>query len=61
MYGRTLDEAKLSRLRSGIQIEGRLYGPYPVEVQKRQTSNTWLHMKLKEGKNNEIRKVMEKL
>jgi hypothetical protein len=31
------------------------------EVIKRGSSNTWLHMKLRSGKNNEIRRVMEKL
>jgi len=29
-------------------------------VTNRQNTNTWLHMKLYEGKNNEIRRVMRK-
>ena len=41
-------------------MNGRKYGPYVVEVTNRQNTNTWLHMKLFEGKNNEIRRVMRK-
>lgn len=41
-------------------MNGRQYGPYIVEVENRQNTNTWLHMKLYEGKNNEIRRVMRK-
>ena len=39
---------------------GRQYGPYVCEVTNRQNTNTWLHMKLFSGKNNEIRRVMRK-
>ena len=42
-------------------MSGVKYGPYFCEVEKRQNTNTWLNMKLFEGKNNEIRKVMRKL
>lgn len=41
-------------------MNGRKYGPYLVEIENRQNTNTWLHMKLYEGKNNEIRRVMRK-
>jgi len=41
-------------------MKGRKYGPYTVEVTNRQNTNTWLHMKLYEGRNNEIRRVMRK-
>lgn len=41
-------------------MNGRKYGPYVCEVENRQNTNTWLHMKLFEGKNNEIRRVMRK-
>ena len=43
-----------------MTMNGRKYGPYIVEVEKRQNTNTWLHLKLYEGKNNEIRRVMRK-
>lgn len=44
-----------------MTIGGVKYGPFITEVEKRQNTNTWLHMKLYEGKNNEIRLVMRKL
>jgi 23S rRNA pseudouridine2605 synthase len=61
VFGRMFDAAKLLKLRQGVLMDGKRYGPYIVEVEKRQNTNTWLHMKLYEGKNNEIRRVMRKL
>ena len=31
-----------------------------TEIMSRQTSNTWLHIKMESGKNREIRRVMQK-
>jgi pseudouridine synthase len=55
------NDDKLRAIRDGMVMDGRKYGPYICEVEKRQNTNTWLHMKLYEGKNNEIRRVMRKL
>jgi 23S rRNA pseudouridine2605 synthase len=55
------NEDKLKQIRAGMTMNGKKYGPYLCEVEKRQNTNTWLHMKLYEGKNNEIRRVMRKL
>lgn len=60
VFGRTFDDTKLAKIRSGTVMNGRKFGPYHVEVTNRQNTNTWLHMKLYEGKNNEIRRVMRK-
>ena len=60
VFGRTFNEEKLHKMRQGFKIKGRQYGPYIIELIRRQSTNTWLHMKLFEGKNNEIRKVMRK-
>ena len=60
VFGRTFDDQKLAKIRAGGTRNGRQYGPYIVEVTNRQNTNTWLHMKLYEGKNNEIRRVMRK-
>ena len=60
IFGRMFDDEKLRRIRDGVELNGVLHGPYVVEVEKRQNTNTWLHMKLFSGKNNEIRKVMRK-
>jgi 23S rRNA pseudouridine2605 synthase len=60
VFGRMFNEDKLQRLRQGFTMNGRQYGPYIVDIINRQSTNTWLHMKLFEGKNNEIRKAMRK-
>ena len=60
VFGRTFDDTKLAKIRAGCVMGGRQYGPYHTEVTSRQTTNTWLHMKLYEGKNNEIRRIMRK-
>ena len=60
VFGRMFDEQKLLAIRKGVIMNGRSYGPYVTEIEKRQNTNTWLHMKLFEGKNNEIRRVMRK-
>lgn len=60
VFGRTFDDVKLNKIRAGCSMGGRKFGPYHVEVKNQQNTNTWLHMKLYEGKNNEIRRVMRK-
>lgn len=60
VFGRTFNDQKLQKIRDGCVMAGKKYGPYVVEVTNRQNTNTWLHMKLFEGKNNEIRRVMRK-
>ncbi len=54
----TVDEKKLAELKNGITVEGVTYGSIEAAVERYQTSNAWLIMTLKEGKNREIRKVM---
>ncbi len=60
VFGRMFNDEKLAMIREGTVMNGVKYGPYICEVEKRQNTNTWLHMKLHEGKNNEIRRVMRK-
>ncbi|MDR3505734.1 MAG: pseudouridine synthase [Acidocella sp.] len=52
---------KLKRLASGMQVEGVQYGPIEAHIDSVQRSNTWLSMSLHEGKNREIRRVMQAL
>ena len=61
VFGRMFNEDKLRALRHGVTMNGIRYGPYIVDVENRQNTNTWLNMKLYSGKNNEIRRVMRKL
>lgn len=55
----TIDEKALAGLAKGISILGVDYGPIKAALDRRQGSNAWLTVALTEGKNREIRKVME--
>jgi 23S rRNA pseudouridine2605 synthase len=58
--GRVTQEA-LDHLRSGITIAGVRYGPIEATLDREQGANVWLTMGLREGKNREVRKVLEQL
>ena len=49
------NENKLSRLRQGITVDGIRYRPMELNIIKQNTSNVWLSVRLREGKNREIR------
>ena len=59
-HGRT-DQAKLDELQKGIQVEGVQYGPIQARLEREQGSNVWITMTLREGKNREIKRVLEAL
>ncbi len=48
----------LSRLAHGITVEGVRYGPIEAALDTRQGDNAWLTIALQEGKNREIRRVL---
>ncbi|WP_298264872.1 pseudouridine synthase, partial [Acidocella sp.] len=52
---------KLKRLAEGLAVDGIKYGPIEAHIDSVQRSNTWMSMSLREGKNREIRRVMEAL
>ncbi|MGI9508919.1 MAG: pseudouridine synthase [Geminicoccaceae bacterium] len=54
-----VNEAKLARLADGITIDGFDYGPIEATLERTLGKNAWLNVALREGKNREIRKVME--
>ena len=60
IYGR-VDEKQLEKLKDGITIDGIHYGSLLARLDKQLTSNAWLTIAIKEGKNREIRRVMEYL
>jgi 23S rRNA pseudouridine2605 synthase len=60
VHGR-VDEGRLKALEKGIKIEGIFYKSIIAELDSVQGSNSWLTVVLTEGKNREIRKVMEAL
>ena len=58
VHGR-IDESKLEGLHDGIVIDGFHYGPIQARLDRVQGSNAWLTIALREGKNREIRRVLE--
>jgi 23S rRNA pseudouridine2605 synthase len=58
VHGR-VDEARLKALEGGIEIDGFRYGPIQARLDRVQGSNAWLTVALREGKNREIRRVLE--
>ncbi len=57
----SIDQAGLDRLKAGITIDGVDYGAIEAALDRVQGTNLWLTMGLKEGKNREIRRVLEHL
>ncbi|MGE0725032.1 MAG: pseudouridine synthase [Alphaproteobacteria bacterium] len=60
VHGR-VDPATLAALEQGVTVDGIAYGPIRAALDRTQGSNAWVTVALKEGKNREIRKVMEHL
>ena len=58
VYGK-VDMERLKKLINGIKIDGVRYGSIKVELDSEKGSNSWLTISIEEGKNREIRKVME--
>jgi 23S rRNA pseudouridine2605 synthase len=58
--GRVQQDA-LDRLRGGITIDGIRYGPIEATLDREQGANVWLTFGIREGKNREVRRVLEKL
>lgn len=49
----------ISKLEKGVTVEGIKYGSAQVKIDKKQGTNSWITVSLKEGKNREVRKLME--
>jgi 23S rRNA pseudouridine2605 synthase len=56
-----IDNTILEPLKHGVTIDGVKYAPIMAELERQQGDNAWLLVTLTEGKNREIRKVMEYL
>ncbi|MBL70158.1 MAG: pseudouridine synthase [Rhodobiaceae bacterium] len=55
------DEARLKALKKGIEIDEVNYRSIDASLERVQGGNVWLTMSLREGKNREIKKVLEAL
>ena len=56
-----IDQAQLDALREGVTIDGIHYAGIEARLEREQGSNVWLMMGLREGKNREIKRVLEHL
>ena len=56
-----LSQSDILKLKNGIVVDGIKYKSIDVKLDKKQSSNSWVFVKLTEGKNREIRKTMESL
>jgi 23S rRNA pseudouridine2605 synthase len=57
----TPHEGALKALAKGVTVEGVRYGAIEAAIDSRSGDNTWLTVSLREGRNREIRRVMEHL
>jgi 23S rRNA pseudouridine2605 synthase len=55
----TLSPDQIEKLARGMTVEGVRYGAIETAIDRQQGGNVWLTMTLSEGKNREIRKVLE--
>jgi 23S rRNA pseudouridine2605 synthase len=59
-YGEVTQEM-LESLVDGVTIDGVRYGPIDANLERRTGRNVWIEIKITEGKNREVRRVLEYL
>lgn len=57
----SVTQGRLDTLSDGVTIDGVAYGPVIARFEREQGSNTWLTVDLREGKNREVKTVLEHL
>jgi len=60
VHGRVDDKA-LRKLKDGVTIDGIHYGAIEAELERQTGANAWVKIAIREGKNREVRRVMEHL
>jgi 23S rRNA pseudouridine2605 synthase len=60
VHGRP-DPVKLAGLEKGVTVDGVNYGPIRAHLERQVGANAWISVSLREGKNREVRRVMEHL
>ena len=56
-----VSQEQLEALIHGIEIDGVRYGAIDANLERRTGRNQWIEMRLREGKNREVRRVLEHL
>ncbi|WP_245968656.1 pseudouridine synthase [Hephaestia caeni] len=59
-YGE-VSQAQLEELIEGVEIDGIRYGAIDANLERRTGANVWIELILTEGKNREVRRVLEHL
>ena len=57
----TVTQQALEELAEGVTIEGMRYGSIDANLERRTGRNCWIQLSLTEGKNREVRRVLEHL
>ena len=57
-FGRVSQE-ELAQLADGITVDGITYGPMEAVLDRAETANAWITVSIREGKNREVRRVLE--
>jgi 23S rRNA pseudouridine2605 synthase len=60
LFGK-VTQADLDKLASGVTIGGVSYGPIVADLERARGMYSWVLVSLKEGKNREVKRVMESL
>jgi 23S rRNA pseudouridine2605 synthase len=56
-----VSQEQLERLIEGVEIDGVRYGSIDANLERRTGRNAWIELRLTEGKNREVRRVLEYL
>jgi 23S rRNA pseudouridine2605 synthase len=59
-YGQ-ISQSQLEDLMLGVEVDGVRYGSINANLERRTGANVWIELRLKEGKNREVRRVLEHL
>jgi 23S rRNA pseudouridine2605 synthase len=59
-FGR-VTQSELDELKNGVTVAGVRYGPIEAKLERGQGANAWISVAISEGKNREVRRVLDAL